>query len=364
MINSIKIKNFESHKDTNIVLHPGCNVIVGESDEGKSSIIRAIKWNVKNRPQGNGYRTDSLESHKEDKEKITEVTIDFENSGIVSRKRDGFTGGINTYTINNQEPLKALRSDVPDEIKEISRMKSINIQGQHPTEQYFLLADKPGQVAKKLNKVSGLVIMDKAISDINSQVRNCNSMIKMNETEIKEKQEELKNTKWVESAQNFAKKLNIIDTKIKTKENYFDALNKHLQIIYNIENAIKKDFIELDEANKKLIDLKTQNQKIISENRELNILNKLIDALIDNDLRLKATTGIHEALTLLNELILTEKNINQCLSEIHFLKLHIDKLSENKKNISQAEKDFNDAKEKFEYVKEKYQCPVCGRSGK
>jgi exonuclease SbcC len=52
MIKSIKIQNFETHIKTHLDLHPGVNVIVGESDEGKSGIIRSIKWNAKKQTAG------------------------------------------------------------------------------------------------------------------------------------------------------------------------------------------------------------------------------------------------------------------------------------------------------------------------
>lgn len=42
-IKSLHLKNFQSHKQTNIIdIHPGINVIIGKSDSGKSSIIRAL----------------------------------------------------------------------------------------------------------------------------------------------------------------------------------------------------------------------------------------------------------------------------------------------------------------------------------
>ena len=44
MINSIKIQNFQSHKNTTIKLKPGVNIITGSSDCGKSVDIRALKW--------------------------------------------------------------------------------------------------------------------------------------------------------------------------------------------------------------------------------------------------------------------------------------------------------------------------------
>ena len=92
MIKTIKIKNFESWKDVQIDLHPGINVLVGESDSGKSIIIRALKWNFLNRPQGFGYRSDFLE----DKKDITSVETQLNSNGqidTITRQRN--LSGIN-----------------------------------------------------------------------------------------------------------------------------------------------------------------------------------------------------------------------------------------------------------------------------
>ena len=49
---SIKLKNYQGHKDSSLELHPGVNIITGTSDKGKSSIMRSIEWVRTNRPLG------------------------------------------------------------------------------------------------------------------------------------------------------------------------------------------------------------------------------------------------------------------------------------------------------------------------
>ena len=48
MIKKIRIRNFESHEDTTINFQEGFNLIVGKSNSGKSSIIRALNVVVNN----------------------------------------------------------------------------------------------------------------------------------------------------------------------------------------------------------------------------------------------------------------------------------------------------------------------------
>ena len=48
MIKSVEFQNFQSHKKTILEFVPGVNIIVGLSDAGKSAVMRAIKWCLKN----------------------------------------------------------------------------------------------------------------------------------------------------------------------------------------------------------------------------------------------------------------------------------------------------------------------------
>ena len=57
MISKIKIKNFRSHKNTEIELSSGVNIICGDNDLGKSTILRALNWVNNNKPSGDSYIT-------------------------------------------------------------------------------------------------------------------------------------------------------------------------------------------------------------------------------------------------------------------------------------------------------------------
>jgi exonuclease SbcC len=52
MIQSIVLRNFQAHKNTEISLDKGITAIVGSSDSGKTSILRAFYWVLQNKPSG------------------------------------------------------------------------------------------------------------------------------------------------------------------------------------------------------------------------------------------------------------------------------------------------------------------------
>lgn len=136
------------------------NVIKGSSDSGKSSIVRALAWVFQNRPSG-----DEFVSWFAKEKEPTEVGVEFDDSWILKRR----TGSTNSYQTSETEgTLEALRSDLPTEITSVTRIDDCNIQEQHET--YFLLQDSPGEVARKLNQLTGLDIIDKMFKRFNSKI--------------------------------------------------------------------------------------------------------------------------------------------------------------------------------------------------
>jgi len=155
ILDKIKIKNFQPFKDTTIELATGLNVFKGTSHIGKSSIIRAIKWVLQNKPQGFGYR-----SNFADKKEATVVSLFFPDSEVV-RRRDSKE---NCYEVNGNK-LEAMRSDVPDVVQAALQMNEVNLRTQF--EGFFLLQNTAGEVAKKLNEYAGLEIIDVSLSKVN-----------------------------------------------------------------------------------------------------------------------------------------------------------------------------------------------------
>lgn len=156
MINLLEVHYFQSWKFASFMFSPGVNVIKGPSHSGKSSIIRAIKWAVQNKPRGDSFR-----SHFADKKDDTKVVIDFNDNYVVRGK-----GRTNNYYTINEDTFEAMRADVPEEIQQIFGMNDLNIQSQH--DPYFLIQDTPGAVAKKLNELLGLEIIDEKQGKVNT----------------------------------------------------------------------------------------------------------------------------------------------------------------------------------------------------
>ena len=89
-MDTITIKNFQSHKKTVITLAPTLTAITGKSDHGKSSIIRALRWVYNNKPQGFKF------IHKDTKKAIIVMTLCGQSTKGPLRR--GAPGGTNEAT--------------------------------------------------------------------------------------------------------------------------------------------------------------------------------------------------------------------------------------------------------------------------
>lgn len=174
MIKNLLIKNFQSHKLTELLFSPGVNIIVGTSDSGKSAILRALKWLVWNRPTGESFRSNWGGQ--------TVVHIETETDRI-DRWKHNYENG---YRLNTTT-FEAIKTDVPQEIQEALNLTSINLQQQ--LDAPFLLSQSAGEVASFFNRVAKLDMIDSGTQNINKWIREITSDInhkESNETSLTE----------------------------------------------------------------------------------------------------------------------------------------------------------------------------------
>lgn len=156
MIQGLDIQGFQAHQDLSIEFDPGVTTIIGPSDAGKSSIIRALRWVLLNEPSGDAFVNWDLGECK------VSLKIDDES---VTRTR---TQSENSYDLNVKE-FRAFGQSVPDEISALLRVDDVNFQGQYDSP--FWLDESSGEVSRHLNRIVGLSIIDRVFSRLTSMIR-------------------------------------------------------------------------------------------------------------------------------------------------------------------------------------------------
>lgn len=169
MIQRVAISQFQSHSETDLEFGPGVNILVGPSDEGKSAVLRAIRWVLDNKPAGNAFHRNGG--------KNCGVEVEFDDC-IISRERDG-DSNLYTLTPSGSEQateFTAFGQNVPDQIKAAHRMSELNIEGQF--DGHFMLASGDSEVARMLNSYVNLENIDRSIARVNEAVRTNTTDIK------------------------------------------------------------------------------------------------------------------------------------------------------------------------------------------
>lgn len=359
MLNEIHIKGFQSHNDSCLIFDEGVNVIIGSSDSGKSSIIRAIKWLTTNRPQGDSFRNEFLSA------KDT-VCVSGEFDGIVIAREK--SKSINQYTLIDRPdgihptvdiPFKALRADVPPELQQITKFKEVNIQSQHPDEQYFMLNLSAGQVAKKFNEVAGLEIMDRAMSKINSMVREVNSDLKHAEKELVERKEKLKSLEWTIEALDEVEKLAVREKKIQTSIAAFQAMEDTVFDIRKIDKELLQ-YQDVDMALACINHITVKAHELRASINNHTGLKTTLRMLTDCDISLRVYDGID----IVSKVIVDIENSFKKMQVKQFAMTALDTLlgdiERTSEEIQQKEDNIDSMEEEFEELIKV--CPLCGRS--
>lgn len=311
MINSIELKNIQSHENTRLELDKGINCIVGSSNNGKSAILRGLYWARYNRPLG----IDTLASHwaLNKKGELTDemsVTIHNEN-GVVCRKR---TKADNQYIVNG-EILNVVKSDVPAEVEQILKLSNTNIQRQ--LDAPFLLSETSGEIAKYFNHVVRLDIIDKVLTNAESSRRRAKADIEATEKIIKEQEQKKEKYDWLGSVEKLLQKWDTV------KENNDELKSQSESLQFELES-----FVENKQKVGKYTDIVAQKDKL--EN---------ISRLAEKTSEIESICGsLNDSLTTYKQLVEKVKKLNKVI-KLKKLVLEIEELSSD--NLLMSEKIRN-----------------------
>ena len=182
-IQSIDIENFQSHEKTHIDFSDNLNVIIGESNMGKSSILRAMDWVVDNQPLG----TDFIMTGKN----YCKVKITYDNCTFIERYRTlkdtgyyrvgyiaggqevyqeyrGFTNNIPIEVMNtHQMPKVAITKNIETHLNKISQLEGP-----------FLISESTNEKASAIGKITGTDVIDAAIKNSTSEIMSGKKILK------------------------------------------------------------------------------------------------------------------------------------------------------------------------------------------
>lgn len=349
MIKKLSISNFQSHKNTEIELHPGVNTILGPSDSGKTAIIRALRWAVWNRPLGDAFR-----SHWGGD---TSVVLKTDDCAV-----ERFKGKEDYYKLwadDGLEPLefKAFGTKPPEEIAQALNLSEQNLQSQH--DNAFLISNNPGEVARHFNKVANIDKIDSSLKAVESWVRKLRQDVQSTEDEIARHQEQLAEFEYLDKLEADIEVLESLESKKEKTGSDIQKLTRLLNEITEVGEKIQQAgvLVPAEKEVNSLLELYKSKAEKVEQYKDLKELAIQIyeteNQITDYREILADEKQINAVLDLYNEL----KEVEQGVSSLESLNTQIWKTQNDIKHkqdqLTKLEKSWHDNMPEI--------CPLCGR---
>ncbi len=335
MLKKLHLKNFQKHEDLCIDLTDR-NVIQGQSDRGKSSILRALHWVCFNRPSGTDFRRENTDT--------VEVTVYTDQGDVITRGRSKKE----SYYILNGDKYTGIGTDVPEPITKALPISSLNISRQH--EGHFLLSGSKPDASRYIFSLIGLEEMDKSLSVAESKRRGLNSQhISMTE-ELETKKERFKKYKNVPE---MVERLHILE-KMNTRLQALQSQKSGLQSILSSIASIETHLIPIPEIDS-ILTLVLENRDLVKNSTNLANIIDTYNA-IAVPCTLEQVKEAEDALLSLNSL---QEGIYAIAKQSKQLRAELDVIQNNERSMLSLKKEL--------YVMEdvwkkemKDICPLCG----
>lgn len=194
------------YEDAEVELSDSLTVLTGDSDSGKSVVIRALLQAGRNEPQGA-----NLLRHGSGRGVNSEVTLTGEADGGEFEIRRTRGRSTNEYIVNG-DTLRAIGSGSPEEVGKILNLSPNAIQTQW--DGHFLLSATDGQIARTIGSAIGLAEIDKMFAHIRGIKSDNDATLRAAETTETREAEALARYGGITDASEVMVELEDIDTEL------------------------------------------------------------------------------------------------------------------------------------------------------
>lgn len=268
MLEKIEIRNFQSHQATNLKLSPNVNTLQGNSDCGKSAVMRALGWLVFN-PAGDYFISDWAKRGKT----ITapcEVTLSVNGHKVTRRRDKDFNG----YILDDQV-FEATRNSVPPQVLSVLGLGEVNVQKQ--LDPPFLLSMSAGDVSRYINTLVNLTRIDKWTTSVNGRTRSLQQQVDNGKEKVERLQAEVDSYSYVENLEEVSKKMTEIENKVEILCNEGKSLEESVSD-WEKENIVLNRLPDVDKVLVLLKEAEESCRKSETTESEISFLKSLLQA--------------------------------------------------------------------------------------
>lgn len=345
MIKELDIKNFQCWEEVLFTFHPGVNAVIGLSDKGKSSFIRALLWPITNKPAGETVMSHWLGRGEETTVLLT--TEDVKVSRLRSKSK-------NLYYLNGSERA-SFRQAPPDDIQQALNFSDLNIQRQ--AESFFLVNFTAGEVARYLNRIVNLEEIDGSLLHAGREVRRHRKLAEGTQQQIEELDQKMEVLTWVTEAASKHSKLEAESRALRQRENKLTQLDTLLYRLSQAEEELVK-YDHVGEMREKLDAWAQLHEEIEDRTMPMIRLGSLLNEIQIREKRIASYVKVPEMREKLDwysemaaEIAEAEKRVNSLGSLLDDISKTQEDIDEKAAYLQSLEDQFNEA---FPDV-----CPLC-----
>ena len=351
MIEKLKIKDFQSHKYTELEFKNGINILVGRSLSGKTAIIRALLWLINNRPLG--FRFHSQFSGKKD---TTKVELNLRENGNPTEISLSKSVRGSAYILNEKQ-FSAFGNEVPDQILKALNMDELNIQKQF--DQPFLICSSPGEVAKTLNRITQLEKIDRWNSKLTTQINSANQEIRILESQLKEEEIKLEDYSNLNEIEKDVESAEYMESKLKEKRQGAKVIEEILSNIEIIDDSLL-NYDNVSKAENEIKRLDTLLEKVQDKGDLIFDLKAEIGNLIETSRKIDKAQSVLKVENDVEKLDLIWGKVKSKDDYIYDLEDEVEDLQILNQKLGSIRKGYDELKPKFISLIQKLgKCPFC-----
>lgn len=330
-LKKIILKNFESHLHTEIDLTQDKTptVLIGESSQGKSSLLRGIYWVLENQGDSkrfirrhDGVTTTSVEIVRADGLSVKrEVEVKLTKSNNIKIVRNGYTitQPDGTTSETNTEGLEQIQKLFGMNYLQLDAKDSIPINFMKQEDGWYFIGLKAPQRAKVIGALYGTQFILSAIKKLESERRSFESDRRLTLKDIDHINEELEPLKNIELAKTHADRLSTDFETLESNSNYLNISIDLLKTLKQHQLNFKKEQKKYTLLRHNITTLKEKHQ-LIQKNTDL-----IKQSLSFNKMYKEANDNVQKQTNILKQ----EKYLKEiAVKHEHF--------NENKKNLIES----------------------------
>jgi exonuclease SbcC len=270
-IKSVRLFNFQNHRDNIFYLADGLNILTGSNDNGKSAIARGLDFALNNNKSGDIVRYNQKECF---------VEIQFLDGSTLKR----YAAPDNRVEFKYKDDIKAtvyksFGNKLPDEVKKFlgyppisNELGPLNYSNQN--NKNFLIDQSPAHLPYIISDLVGVADLETASKNLFSEVDRYSKDISKIEKEIDTLELELEEYQSLDDDIDKHDKLTTILEEIESEQNQIHDLEKAVNDVNNLVSRIRKAKKEL-KINSNIVE--TLSESVTNIEKEHSGLSQILN---------------------------------------------------------------------------------------